>query len=81
MQTLVRGKPSGDLVVALQALERGLSAELVATGAIGGAVQGLVGPRQRARRNLSGSWRRRQKQKQKKEQRCGDARWDLDRAE
>ncbi len=45
VQTPVGGKPGRDLGVTVQTLQRRLPAELVATGAVGGAVQRLVRPR------------------------------------
>jgi len=41
-----------DFRVALETLQRGLTAELMTTGAVGRSIEGLVGTRQRAGRNL-----------------------------
>lgn len=70
----MRGDSGGNLGMALHAFERRLPSKLVATGAVSCTVQGLVGPRKWAGRNLAGSWRCRQKQEQNKEQKCGKTR-------
>ncbi len=55
VQASMGGDARADFGMALHAFQGGLSAELVATGAIGRSVERLVGPRQRARGNLCGS--------------------------
>lgn len=52
VKSAMGGQAAGDFGVAFQALEGGLSAELVTTRAIGGSVQRLVRSRERARRDL-----------------------------
>lgn len=64
VQALVSGEAGSDFSVTVQAFEGSLTAEFMATGAIGGTVEGLVGPRQQARRNLRRSTRTGPRQKQ-----------------
>lgn len=64
VQALVSGEAGSDFSVTVQAFEGSLTAEFMATGAIGRTVEGLVGPRQRARRNLRPSTRTGPRQKQ-----------------
>jgi len=45
----------GDFSVAFEALESSLAAEFVTTRAVCGSIEGLVRPRERARRNLGSS--------------------------
>lgn len=65
VQALARGETSGDFGMAIQAFERGLSAELVASGAVGGPIQLFVRTRKRSGRDLRGSWPNQEKQEQK----------------
>ena len=51
VQALAGREPGRDLGVTVQTFQRRLPAELVATGAVGRSVQGLVRPRERAGRN------------------------------
>ncbi|HEY2232459.1 MAG TPA: hypothetical protein VGK01_03200 [Candidatus Angelobacter sp.] len=76
MQALVSGEAGSDFRVTIKAFEGSLTAEFMASGAIGGTVEGLVGPRQRAWRNLRRSTRTgpRQEQREKRgkhRSRCG----------
>ena len=52
MQSLAGIKPRIDLAMAVETLERRLSAELVSTAAVGRSVEGLMRPRQWSRRDL-----------------------------
>ena len=52
VQSPVGRQASSDFGVAIEALQRGLSAELMASGAIGRSVEGLVGAREWPRGNL-----------------------------
>lgn len=61
MKAAVSVQAVSDFCVALQALESGLAAELVTTGAVGRSIQRLVGTRERSWRNL-GCARRRKKE-------------------
>ena len=76
VQSLMSREPASDFGVTVKAFEGSLTAEFMATGAIGGAVEGLVRPRQWAWRNLRRSTstgpRQKQSQKQGKHRsRCG----------
>lgn len=64
MQALVSGEAGSDFRVTIKAFEGSLTAEFMASGAIGGTVEGLVGPRQRAWRNLRRSTRTGPRQEQ-----------------
>ena len=64
VQALVSGEAGSDFGVTVKAFEGSLTAEFMATGAISGTVEGLVGPRQRAWRNLRRSTRTGPRQEQ-----------------
>jgi hypothetical protein len=52
MKPVMSVQAVGDFSMAFEALESGLAAEFVTTRAVRGSVEGLVRPRERARRNL-----------------------------